>query len=69
MKLQNSHYISLAIIMIILLVSTTSYGQGLGDIGFPDDVDDEPVAPINGLVALGLAVGGYLGIRKVKRKN
>jgi len=67
MKLQNSHYISLAIIMIILLVSTTSYGQGLGDIGFPDDVDDEPVAPINGLVALGLAVGGYLGIRKVNK--
>jgi hypothetical protein len=48
-------------------VSSTSYGQGLGDIGFTDDVDDEPVAPINGLIALGLAVGGYLGIKKVRK--
>jgi len=66
MKFQKTHYITLIIIGVILLVSTTSYGQGLGDIGFPDDVDDEVAAPINGLIALGLAVGGYLGIRKVK---
>lgn len=69
MKLKNSHYISLVIIVVILLVSTTSYGQGLGDVGFPDDVDDEPVAPINGLIAIGLAVGGYLGIRTIKKDN
>jgi len=68
MKLKNSHYIALLIIVALLLVSTTSYGQGLGDIGFTDDdVDDEPVAPINGLIALGLAVGGYLGIKKVRK--
>jgi hypothetical protein len=68
MKLKNSHYIALLIIVALLLVSTTSYGQGLGDIGITDDdVDDESVAPINGLIALGLAVGGYLGIRKVKK--
>jgi hypothetical protein len=68
MKLKNSHYIALLIIVALLLVSTTSYGQGLGDIGITDDdVDDEPVAPINGLIALGLAVGGYLGIRKVRK--
>ena len=66
MKFQKTHYIILTIIAVILLMSTTSYGQGLGDIGFPDDVDDEVTAPINGLIALGLAVGGYLGIRKVK---
>lgn len=67
MKLKNSHYISLLIIVALVLVSTTSYGQGLEDIGFPDDVNDEPVAPINGLIALGLAVGGYLGIKKVRK--
>ena len=66
MKFQKTHYISLIIIAVVLLLSTTSYGQGLGDIGFPDDVGDEVAAPINGLIALGLAVGGYLGIRKVK---
>ena len=67
MKLNKTHYIVLTIIAVILLTSTISYGQGLGDIGFPDDVDDEVTAPINGLIALGLAVGGYLGIRKVKK--
>ena len=67
MKFQKTHYISLIIITVVLLLSTISYGQGLGDIGFPDDVDDEVTAPINGLIALGLAVGGYLGIRKVKK--
>ena len=68
MKLQNSHYITLVIIITLLLVTTTSYGQGLGDIGFPEDVDDEIAAPINGLIALGLAVGGYLGIRNTKKR-
>nr|WP_245539793.1 hypothetical protein [Psychroflexus tropicus] len=34
---------------------------------FDDDVGDEPVAPINGLIAMGLAVGGYLGIRKINK--
>jgi hypothetical protein len=67
MKLNKTHYIVLTIIAVMLLLSTTSYGQGLGDIGFPDDVDDEVAAPINSLIALGLAVGGYLGIRKVKK--
>ena len=68
MKLKNSHYITLLIIVALLLVGTTSYGQGLGDIGFPDDVDDSgTAAPINGLIALGLAVGGYLGIKKVRK--
>ncbi|MBZ9651617.1 hypothetical protein [Psychroflexus montanilacus] len=67
MKLHTTHYITLAIVVLLLLVTTSGYAQGMGDIGFPDDVDDEPVAPINGLIALGLAVGGYLGIRKVKK--
>jgi hypothetical protein len=67
MKLNKTHYIVLTIIAVILLLPTASYGQGLGDIGFPDDVDDEVAAPINGLIALGLAVGGYLGVRKVKK--
>jgi len=68
MKFQKTHYIMLIIIAVILLISTTSYGQGLGDIGIPDDnVDDETPAPINGLIAIGLAVGGYLGISKVKK--
>ncbi|MBZ9777582.1 hypothetical protein LB452_01480 [Psychroflexus sp. CAK8W] len=64
MKLQNSHYITLVIIIALLLISSQSYAQLPI---FEDDVRDEPVAPINGLIALGLAVGGYLGIKKVRK--
>lgn len=67
MKLNKTHYIVLTILVIMLLLSTTSYGQGFGDLGFPDDVDDETPAPINGLIAIGLVVGGYLGIKKVRK--
>ncbi|WP_019036972.1 hypothetical protein [Psychroflexus tropicus] len=65
MKLQKSHYILLGLLLIMLLLSTEASAQLPG---FDDDVGDEPVAPINGLIAIGLAVGGYLGIRKVKNK-
>ena len=68
MKLSKSNYIVLGVLVILLLISTTSFGQGLGDIGFDDDVDDSgTAAPINGLIALGLAIGGYLGIKKVRK--
>ncbi|MBZ9652524.1 hypothetical protein [Psychroflexus montanilacus] len=66
MKLHTTtHYIIIGIILVIVLISTEASAQGLPP--FDDDVGDEPVAPINGLIALGLAVGGYLGIRKVKK--
>ncbi|WP_299211029.1 hypothetical protein [uncultured Dokdonia sp.] len=29
------------------------------------DVDDVPVAPINGLIGLAIAVGSYLGFKKL----
>jgi hypothetical protein len=64
MKIQNSHYITLILVLLLIFISVEAQAQGLPI--FDDDVDDEPVAPINGLIALGFAVGGYLGIRKVK---
>lgn len=64
MKLHKTHYIVLGMLLVMVLLSTEASAQLPG---FPDDVEDEPVAPINGLVAIGLAVGGYLGIRKVRK--
>ena len=63
MKLNKSHYLLLGTLVIMLLLSTEAFAQLPV---FGDDTNDEPVAPINGLIALGLAVGGYLGIRKIK---
>lgn len=34
---------------------------------FPDDVDDEPKAPIDTYIYAGLIVGGFLAIRKLKK--
>jgi hypothetical protein len=39
----------------------------LAQIAFNDDVDDTtPAAPIDGLIGLGIAIGAFYGIKKVK---
>jgi hypothetical protein len=68
MRINKSQYLALVLVIVFVLISASSYAQ-FGDIGFPDDVDDEPVAPISGLIALGLAVGGYLGIRQTRKQD
>ncbi|GAA0752196.1 hypothetical protein [Psychroflexus lacisalsi] len=68
MKINKSQYLALVLVIAFILISATSYAQ-FGDIGFPDDVDDEPAAPISGLIALGLAVGGCLGIRQTRKQD
>ena len=68
MKINKSQYLALALVIAFVLISATSYAQ-FGDIEFPDDVDDEEAAPISGLIALGLAVGGYLGIRQIRKQD
>jgi hypothetical protein len=68
MKINKSQYLALVLAIAFILISATSYAQ-FGDIGFPDDVDDEPAAPISGLIALGLAVGGCLGIRQTRKQD
>jgi hypothetical protein len=67
MKINKSQYLVLVLVMVFILMSASSYAQ-MGDIGFEDDGGgDEPILPINGLIALGLAVGGYLGIRQTRK--
>ena len=69
MKINKSQYLVLVLVMVFILMSASSYAQ-MGDIGFDDDAGgDEAVAPISGLIALGLAVGGYLGIRQIRKQD
>ncbi|MBZ9779695.1 hypothetical protein LB452_12250 [Psychroflexus sp. CAK8W] len=71
MKFNFSRFIALVSVIILLLTPKLNYAQ-FGDIGFEDtggtDVDDSgAAAPINGLIAVGLVVGGYLGIRTLRK--
>jgi hypothetical protein len=69
MKINKSQYLVLVLVMVFILMSATSYAQ-MGDIGFEDDGGgDEAVVPISGLITLGLAVGGFLGIRQIKKQD
>jgi hypothetical protein len=53
----------LMLFIMFLLTSSIMMAQGPPPPG--DDVNDEAV-PINTLVILGLAIGGYLGIKQFK---
>lgn len=51
-------------IVTILTLSASLYAQPPG---FPTDVDDEtPAAPITALLPLGIALGAFLGYKKLK---
>ncbi|TQD38910.1 hypothetical protein [Haloflavibacter putidus] len=67
MKKKHIYILSVTLIVCLFMVNT-SYAQGLGDLpGFDTGVDDEtPAAPINGLIWLGIAVGSYFGVKKLR---
>jgi hypothetical protein len=75
MKINKSQYLALALVIAFVLTSATSYAQlevedimkSMGDTDFEGDVGDEPDASISSLIALGLAVGGFLGIRQTRK--
>lgn len=53
---------------MFLAVSFTAEAQSLEDaLGFNDNVQDIPAAPINGLIGIALAAGAYLGFKKLKK--
>lgn len=68
--MKHSRKILSKIVFIFVLLFTLSAMEPVqSQISFDDDVDDEtPGAPINGLIALGLAAGAWYGIRKLKEK-
>ena len=54
--------------LIIFLVSIQTQAQSLEDaLGFTETVNDVPEAPIHFLVPVLLLIGGYLGIKKIKK--
>lgn len=66
--MKMNHFRQLALFFsLFLMVGVVAYAQitlpGDGDPSGPSDV------PINGLIALGLAIGGALGIRKTLKKK
>ncbi|TXE19468.1 hypothetical protein ES731_07635 [Psychroflexus gondwanensis] len=67
MKINKSQYMTLALVLAFIIISTSSSYAQIPI--FDDDVNDEPVASISGLIALGLAVGGYLGIRQTRKQD
>ncbi|NGZ89410.1 hypothetical protein [Psychroflexus maritimus] len=53
------------LLLLLTLIITQVNAQGLEQaIGFDDQVND---VPINGLIALGMAVASYLGYKKFKK--
>lgn len=67
--LTKKSQVNLAIIGLFLGMSFSAHAQ-LGDIGFPDDADDEnPAAPIDGLLGIGLAAGAAFAYKKLRKNN
>jgi hypothetical protein len=53
---------------MMVLVAVQVNAQGLEDaIGFEDTINDAPAAPIHFLIPLAMAVGAFLGIKKLKK--
>ncbi len=64
MKTKNTLY-TLCLFLMLTIGFSSLAATSNNQITFPDDVDDEaPVAPIDGFVVVGIAVGAILGSRK-----
>ena len=60
------------LVAVIMLVMTIVDGDLYAQIDLPEggDLDDEtPMAPINGLIGVAMAIGSYLGYKKLKNNN
>ena len=64
--MKNISKVIFTLALVSLFGLSSAYGQGLEDAmgGFEDNVND---VPIHMLVYLGLAIGGYLGINKLRK--
>jgi len=71
MKNINTQQLILSLALVSLFGLSSAYGQlgGLEDaFGFENDnVNDTPEAPIHMLLYLGLAIGGFIGVTKLRK--
>jgi len=67
----NKHITRAFVAIMILLLMGVIDGNLYAQIDLPEDgtVDDTATASINGLLGLGLLVGAFLGIRKLRTDN
>jgi len=63
--MKKSNKILITLITILLLVVSFEVNAQLGPIDFDDATDLDEAVPINGLVYLAMAIGGFLGLKKI----
>lgn len=58
------------LLAVLLFIGQDAQAQVLEDIGFVDDVNDEPQTPIFGhlFLMLSLAIGSLIGLVKITKK-
>lgn len=68
--LHNKYFLRVFLVVVILLLMTIIDGNLYAQIGPPDggNVDDTPMAPIDGFIGVAVAVGSYIGYKKLKKK-
>ncbi len=70
MRNYRTLFMLLALGFILLPNAMQAFQDGsnfFDQIGFDNDVEDVPESPIQGLLALGMIIGSYLGYRKLKK--
>ncbi len=67
--MKKSNIKLIALITIVLLAVSLEANAQLGPIDFDNDTGIDEAVPINGLIYLAMAIGGYLGFKNLKGKN
>jgi len=68
--MENNKYIKRILLVAIILVAMTIIdGDLYAQIDLPEDgeVNDTPAASISGLIGIAMAVGTYMGYKKLKK--
>ena len=67
--MKNNKYIVAILLFLGVVFLQEIYAQSIEDAFGADsnNINDSTAAPIDMLVYLGLAVGGYVGVKKLKR--
>ncbi len=64
MKNTSKTFKTFVLLISFFMFTSVSFAQVIP--GFPDDVNDEPAAPITSLLIVGLIAGAAYGVKKLK---